>query len=41
MISIHSLRVEGDDVIVLPIPQKGISIHSLRVEGDYLQNTDL
>ncbi len=41
MISIHSLRVEGDAVkTVYDIMTDTISIHSLRVEGD-LQATDL
>ena len=33
-ISIHSLRVEGDDVASDFFPNFKISIHSLRVEGD-------
>ena len=33
-ISIHALRVEGDDIIVAFHPPNGISIHALRVEGD-------
>ena len=33
-ISIHTLRVEGDDSTEVPAPQTGISIHTLRVEGD-------
>ena len=36
LISIHSLRVEGDFVSAQSIHQFGISIHSLRVEGDAL-----
>ena len=34
MISIHSLRVEGDMMYIHPVEYQGISIHSLRVEGD-------
>ena len=34
IISIHSLRVEGDQVILDAVIDIGISIHSLRVEGD-------
>ena len=34
LISIHSLRVEGDGQAQRPIYNKHISIHSLRVEGD-------
>ena len=33
-ISIHSLRVEGDEGKYDDKPEGGISIHSLRVEGD-------
>ena len=33
-ISIHSLRVEGDDTLAALVMGKDISIHSLRVEGD-------
>ena len=33
-ISIHSLRVEGDDRQICSVTEGGISIHSLRVEGD-------
>ena len=33
-ISIHSLRVEGDDTRDRKFQQLSISIHSLRVEGD-------
>ena len=37
VISIHSLRVEGDRCGVKSLPKfVGISIHSLRVEGDAL-----
>ena len=35
-ISIHSLRMEGDDPAEPEITTKNISIHSLRMEGDYL-----
>ena len=39
-ISIHALRVEGDDTVTIRYPQLGvISIHALRVEGDYLHQT--
>ena len=40
-ISIHALRVEGDN-IVLVVSSKNfkISIHALRVEGDYTTNTN-
>ena len=34
MISIHSLRVEGDKAEQHEYMLTGISIHSLRVEGD-------
>ena len=34
MISIHSLRMEGDDGISIHYGHKFISIHSLRMEGD-------
>ena len=34
IISIHSLRVEGDDTVLLHFRPLSISIHSLRVEGD-------
>ena len=34
VISIHSLRVEGDPVACNFTPEHAISIHSLRVEGD-------
>ena len=33
-ISIHSLRVEGDNTASTPALRRTISIHSLRVEGD-------
>ena len=33
-ISIHTLRVEGDEKTVLPVLASMISIHTLRVEGD-------
>ena len=33
-ISIHSLRMEGDDPAEPEITTKNISIHSLRMEGD-------
>ena len=33
-ISIHSLRMEGDNVCDCPVCIHGISIHSLRMEGD-------
>ena len=36
LISIHTLRMEGDGVAGTPHPQMGISIHTLRMEGDYL-----
>ena len=36
VISIHSLRVEGDSVIPPDKRPCGISIHSLRVEGDFI-----
>ena len=36
-ISIHSLRVEGDQANLLPMLASMISIHSLRVEGDPVQ----
>ncbi len=36
-ISIHSLRVEGDDGRQNSFAGWCISIHSLRVEGDYSQ----
>ena len=37
MISIHTLRVEGDDGLVTRLTDKlYISIHTLRVEGDTL-----
>ena len=35
LISIHSLRVEGDDGTLSVVKDLGISIHSLRVEGDH------
>ena len=36
IISIHSLRMEGDEPQTVPIPVLWrISIHSLRMEGDY------
>ena len=35
-ISIHSLRVEGDQCCAVAISKRAISIHSLRVEGDYI-----
>ena len=34
IISIHSLRVEGDPAVQYDAPRESISIHSLRVEGD-------
>ena len=34
MISIHALRVEGDDTEKNPENYTPISIHALRVEGD-------
>ena len=34
VISIHALRVEGDDIIMDEIQNATISIHALRVEGD-------
>ena len=37
VISIHSLRVEGDIVTFNTLGAKKISIHSLRVEGDTLK----
>ena len=33
-ISIHALRVEGDDDSAPPYVLQSISIHALRVEGD-------
>ena len=33
-ISIHALRVEGDNVHYAVMTADGISIHALRVEGD-------
>ena len=36
MISIHSLRVEGDNTASTPALRRTISIHSLRVEGDLI-----
>ena len=33
-ISIHSLRMEGDLVLVAVFTMSSISIHSLRMEGD-------
>ena len=33
-ISIHTLRVEGDQTMFLLFPLHDISIHTLRVEGD-------
>ena len=39
MISIHSLRVEGDIYQNLHPKNKVISIHSLRVEGDHNHST--
>ena len=33
-ISIHALRVEGDELLVSSAAFTGISIHALRVEGD-------
>ena len=33
-ISIHALRVEGDQYVRYPISYNRISIHALRVEGD-------
>ena len=38
IISIHSLRMEGDIINRLDIIGKGISIHSLRMEGDKSEN---
>ena len=35
-ISIHALRVEGDDVMYQKPTEEKISIHALRVEGDTL-----
>ena len=35
VISIHSLRVEGDHDNLVTLPNYDISIHSLRVEGDF------
>ena len=34
-ISIHALRVEGDELLVSSAAFTGISIHALRVEGDF------
>ena len=34
-ISIHALRVEGDQKARITIPTEAISIHALRVEGDH------
>ncbi len=34
VISIHSLRMEGDDITFLHFDVQPISIHSLRMEGD-------
>ena len=34
IISIHSLRVEGDEALNRALLTEAISIHSLRVEGD-------
>ena len=34
IISIHSLRMEGDPVLLRRFAEFGISIHSLRMEGD-------
>ena len=44
IISIHSLRMEGDAAASYLPPHEGISIHSLRMEGDrltvFLNGTD-
>ena len=40
-ISIHALRVEGDQKPRVKIQRSGISIHALRVEGDKRQNHHL
>ena len=34
-ISIHSLRMEGDQIKTYPVTEGEISIHSLRMEGDH------
>ena len=36
-ISIHTLRVEGDNIAQSVLNGSTISIHTLRVEGDYLR----
>lgn len=33
-VSIHTLRMEGDPRVDLPVPGGMISIHTLRMEGD-------
>ena len=38
-ISIHTLRVEGDDDTHELVDETGISIHTLRVEGDPTQKS--
>ena len=35
MISIHTLRVEGDNIFGTATCYNDISIHTLRVEGDF------
>ena len=40
MISIHALRVEGDQDVATLLGATTISIHALRVEGD-LTETDV
>ena len=37
-ISIHSLRMEGDLILLISIHLYIISIHSLRMEGDWWQD---
>ena len=37
-ISIHSLRMEGDDITFLHFDVQSISIHSLRMEGDVAES---
>ena len=39
-ISIHTLRVEGDDDTHELVDETGISIHTLRVEGDNASSTN-
>ena len=39
VISIHSLRVEGDAAMTTLVERQRISIHSLRVEGDNTAST--